>query len=240
MRKKYTVFIFIMAVCCYCVAVLRYLCDPSDADMSWRGANIHTTCLTQTQKNVRQTHASPAYSNGAAHSGDVPIVQSVSSTLFRSTGGVVASCPAESFSVGHSSSGTVLSSPTLAQNTRHCYATSSARLHSYGAQGSSGGGVAGGSRSRKTSSPSTGGAVSVSGFAGISPLRGNSSYHGFTTVASELNGTTLADATDGQDISPRPLKSPGVPGIAPVGDAVMPLLLLMAIYIGVKKKRLPN
>ncbi|MGN1239963.1 MAG: hypothetical protein ACI4TV_03705 [Paludibacteraceae bacterium] len=234
MRKKYIGFIFVMAVCCYCVVILRYIGGSSESDMSLDASSIHTTCISQTQKNVRHTHAAPpAYDSRAAYKESVPVTRSVGSTVFHSTGGVVPSHPVESTTIGQPATSIAPAYPTLAHSTGHGYTASGARLHSYGAQGGSGGGNG---RSQRTGSKSTGSGASVSGVASVSPLRNKDTYHGFTTVASELSGSTLADDTDVQDVPSRRNVSPGVPPFAPVGDAVLPLLLLMAIHIGRKSR----
>lgn len=221
-----------MAVCCYCIVIMRLIGTSSESATSWEIPSSNTPFSIQ--ENTGRTYATaPAYSI-ATYTEDIPLTQTSTHNRFRSTSSGLPSAPVKSASIARHTTDIALAYPTPLQSIGRSYTLSDARLHSYGTQGPSGGGGGGGSRRHKTSSPNTGGAVSASGIAALSPLRANSYYHGFTTVASELSGTTIADDTDTQDIPSRQKKTPGVPTTAPVGDTILPLLLLMTIYIGVK------
>ncbi|MGM9811128.1 MAG: hypothetical protein ACI30J_09720 [Paludibacteraceae bacterium] len=231
MKRKYIGFTFVMAVCCYYVAIMRLIGTSSDSAIAWEIPSANSP--SSLQGNIgRMCATAPAYSN-ATYTEDIPWIQTSTHSRFRSTSSVLPSAPVKSASIDRHTTDIALAYPTPLQSIGLGYAASDARLHSYGTQGGSG--TAGG-RSHRTSSKGTGNFASVSGIASLSPLRGNNSYHGFTTVASELNGTTIADDTDVQDVPSRRNVSPGVPPFAPVGDAVLPLLLLMAIHIGRKSR----
>ena len=122
---------------------------------------------------------------------------------------------------------------------------SDARMNSYG--GTPNNGIRP-SSSASVSSQSASAMVSesvVGGIASTSALLSTlSNSQGFTTVASEISGGELTE--DVQSYS-APRRSPGVPSLAPIGDALMPLLLLSLLYMiwkriqHIKKVRLqPN
>ena len=218
-----------MAVCCYCIVIMRLIGTSSESATSWEIPSANTPFSIQ--KNTGRTYATaPAYSI-ATYTEDIPLTQTSTHNRFRSTSSGLPSAPVKSASIGRHTTDIALAYPTPLQSTKRSYIVSDARLHSYGTQGGS---ETAGGRNHRKGSKSTESSASASGIAGLSPLRANSYYHGFTTVASELSGTTIADDTDTQDIPSRQKKSPGVPTKAPVGDTILPLLLLMAIYIGVK------
>lgn len=218
-----------MAVCCYCIVIMRLIGTSSESATSWEIPSSNTPFSIQ--ENTGRTYATaPAYSI-ATYTEDIPLTQTSTHNRFRSTSSGLPSAPVKSASIGRHTTDIALAYPTPLQSIGRSYTLSDARLHSYGTQGGS---ETAGGRNHKKGSKSIESSVSASGIAALSPLRANSYYHGFTTVASELSGTTIADDTDTQDIPSRQKKSPGVPTKAPVGDTILPLLLLMAIYIGVK------
>ena len=218
-----------MAICCYCIVIMRLIGTSSESATSWEIPSANTPFSIQ--ENTGRTYAkAPAYSI-ATYTEDIPLTQTSTHNRFRSTSSGLPSAPVKSASIGRHTTDIALAYPTPLQSTKRSYTVSDARLHSYGTQGGS---ETAGGRSHRKGSKSTESSASASGIAGLSPLRANSYYHGFTTVASELSGTTIADDTDTQDIPSRQKKTPGVPTTAPVGDTILPLLLLMAIYIGVK------
>ena len=218
-----------MAVCCYCIVIMQLIGTSLESATSWEIPSANTPFSIQ--ENTGRTYAkAPAYSI-ATYTEDIPLTQTSTHNRFRSTSSGLPSAPVKSASIGRHTTDIALAYPTPLQSTKRSYTVSDARLHSYGTQGGS---ETAGGRNHRKGSKSTESSVSASGIAGLSPLRANSYYHGFTTVASELSGTTIADDTDTQDIPSRQKKTPGVPTTAPVGDTILPLLLLMAIYIGVK------
>ena len=111
---------------------------------------------------------------------------------------------------------------------------SDARVSSYG--GTSNNGIRPSSSSASSyAAPSAAPGPAVSGISTTSALLstlGNS--QGFTTVASEISGGELTE--DVQSYS-APRRSPGVPSLAPIGDALMPLLLLSLLYMIWKRKQ---
>lgn len=146
--------------------------------------------------------------------------------IFRSTGSYLS----------YSSSSSSLCS-TIGNNGSGIALLSDASVRSYGGSAISGA-ICGSSATMSSASVpfSTGGircAVSMPSTQ-LSPL---SNSRGFTTVASVIGGGEL---TEEEQAYLAPRRSPGVPDTAPVGDAVVPLLLLACCFLYHKRRVFVN
>ena len=128
-----------MAVCCYCIVIMQLIGTSSESATSWEIPSSNTPFSIQ--ENTGRTYATaPAYSI-ATYTEDIPLTQTSTHNRFRSTSSGLPSAPVKSASIGRHTTDIALAYPTPLQSIGRSYTLSDARLHSYGTQGPSGGGV---------------------------------------------------------------------------------------------------